>query len=54
VDGYHVGATRSDGKWFSMGSFYTNRLPTVFEGLDEVQLDQIREADPTHRAIPNR
>ncbi len=52
--GYHVGATRSDGKWFSMGSFYTNRLPTAFRDVDQDQLSRIRAARPTHRAIPNR
>jgi hypothetical protein len=51
--GYHAGATRSDGKWFSFINFYTNRFPTAFRDLDEAGLTRIREARPDHRRGPH-
>ena len=51
---YHAGATRSDGKSFSVTNFYTPRLPTAFRDVDERRMDRIRKAEPTHRANPDR
>jgi len=47
--GYQTGATRSDGKWFSLINFYTHRLPTAFEGLSPSEWELIRKAHPNRR-----
>jgi hypothetical protein len=47
--GYQAGATRSDGKWFALNNFYTNRLPTYFAGLSAESLERIGRPTPQHR-----
>ncbi len=49
VGSYETGATRSDGKWFSLINFYTHRLPTAFQAVSPTEWDQIRKAQPTRR-----
>jgi hypothetical protein len=52
--GYHAGATRSDGKWFSLLNFYTIRLPSAFRDLTPQQLEQVKTATPQWERQPNR
>ena len=47
--GNQTGATRSDGKWFSLLNFYTHRLPAVFSDLSAKELDEIINAQPVRR-----
>jgi hypothetical protein len=45
-----VGATRSDGKWFSMLNFYTNRLPNAFTRLSIKERESLKKAQPQRRS----
>jgi hypothetical protein len=47
--GYQTGATRSDGKWFSLINFYTHRLPTAFQAVSPKEWDEIQKSQPRRR-----
>lgn len=47
-----VGATRSDGKWFWMLNYYTNRLPVIFSRLSTTERVKVERARPKRRAHP--
>jgi len=52
--GYNAGATRSDGKWFSLINFYSNRLPSAFKNLTPQEYEQVKIAQPKRRPLPKR
>jgi len=47
--GNQTGATRSDGKWFSLLNFYTHRLPTAFNNLNVKELDEMMRMQPARQ-----
>ena len=47
--GLQVGATGSDGKWLALLNYYTNRLPTAFDSVDDETFRKIKQAEPIHR-----